>query len=110
VLLIADKSANVRCSATKSFNAISEAHFNLIKPLISKDFWAGFKKNLHFDDSLVIEVDYGISKEKKDLGRPLRVESFNLLKCLIKNCTLDSQNIDDLMLISLKDISKFSFI
>jgi hypothetical protein len=109
VSLIADKSANVRCSATKSFNAISDAHFNLIKPLISKDFWTGFKKNLHFDDSLVIEVDYGISKEKKDLGRPLRVESFNFLKCLIKHCTLDSQNVDDLMLISLKDISNFLY-
>lgn len=105
--LIADKSANVRCSATKSFNAISETQFNLIKQLINKDFWVAFKHNLQFDESLVIEVDYGISKEKKDLGRPLRVESYNFLKFLIKNCTLDSHNVDDLMLIALKDISNY---
>ena len=60
--LISDKSANVRCSATKSFNAISESQFNSIKSLINKDFWVAFRQNLEFDDSLVIEVDYGISK------------------------------------------------
>jgi len=52
-------------------------------------------------------VDYGISKEKKDLGRPLRVESFNFLKFILKNCTIDSQIVDDLMLICLNNMSTF---
>lgn len=77
----------------------------MIKPFINKDFWTVFKQNLHYDETLIIEVDYGISKEKKDLGRPLRVESFNFLKFLIKYCTLDSNMVDDLMSITLQNIS-----
>jgi hypothetical protein len=91
----------------KSLNSIAEFHFNLIKPLINNEAWNSFKNNLHFNESLIIEVDYGISKEKKDLGRPLRIESFNFLKFLTKNCTLDSQLVDELMLISLNTISNF---
>ncbi len=49
-----DKSVNVRCSATKSLNAIAELHFNLIKPLVNKDLWTAFKNNLYFDESLII--------------------------------------------------------
>lgn len=79
----------------------------MVKPLINKDFWTAFKHNLHYDTSLIIEVDYGISKEKKDLGRPLRNESFNLLKFLLKNCSIDSLLVDELMIISLDNISKF---
>jgi len=59
---------------------------------------------------LIIEVDYGISKEKKDLGRPLRIESFNLLRIITKNITLDSQLVDELMLISLTNLSRFILI
>lgn len=88
-------------------NAITETNFYLVKPLITKEFWTALKHNLHYDLSLIIEVDYGISKEKKDLGRPLRVESFNLLKFLLKNCSIDSHLVDELMIVSLDNISNF---
>lgn len=62
VLLISDKSVNVRCAATKSLNSRTSEHMDSIKILINKDFWKAFKQNLSFDESLIIEVDYGISK------------------------------------------------
>ena len=34
---------------------------------------------------LIIVVDYGVNKEKKDLGKPLRTETFNFLKVVLEN-------------------------
>ena len=32
---------------------------------------------------LIVIVDYGVNKEKKDLGRPLRIEAFNFVRAII---------------------------
>lgn len=38
---------------------------------------------------MIIEVDYGITKEKKDTGKPLRLEAFNFLKFAIGKYQFD---------------------
>lgn len=32
---------------------------------------------------LIKIIDYGVSKEKKDLGRGLRIEAFNFIRAII---------------------------
>ena len=107
--LVGDKDLNVRCAATKSLNSITMNHSSLVKANLNlnENFWKSLKNNLALDESLIIEVDYGISKEKKDLGRPLRLESFNLLKLLIKFVAIESHLIDEMILIALTNISTF---
>ena len=83
-----DESVNIRYSATKSLNSVIQFHSHLIKPLINDDFWNILKHNLKFDENLIIEVDYGISKEKKDLARQLRIESFNMLKYIFQKMSI----------------------
>lgn len=34
-------------------------------------------------DELIKIIDYGVSKEKKDLGKGLRIEAFNFTKSII---------------------------
>lgn len=57
----------------KSLASIIGNHSNLLKSSINEDFLNILKKNLLIDASLIIEVDYGITKEKKDTGKPLRL-------------------------------------
>ncbi len=77
---------------------------------MNEQFWNAFKKNLEFDESLIIEIDYGISKEKKDLGKALRLESFNFLKFVLKNIRLDSHLMNDLIKVCLVHLSKIFYL
>ena len=80
----------------KSLSSITGTHSGLIKGSVNEGFWMIAKKNLLIDESLIIEVDYGITKEKKDTGKPLRLESFNFLKLAVGKFQVEGQ-IHDLM-------------
>lgn len=69
----------------KSLNAICHSHYSLIKSCINESFISSLKNNLTINPDLIIIVDYGVNKEKKDLGKPLRAESFNFLKVFLED-------------------------
>lgn len=56
----------------KSLNSISHSHYSIIKGCINDSFITSLKDNLTINPDLIIIVDYGVNKEKKDLGKPLR--------------------------------------
>lgn len=105
--LARDTSVDVRHGAMKSLSAITGNHSNLVKGSVNENLWAIVKKNLLIDESLIIEVDYGITKEKKDTGKPLRLESFNFLKLAISRFPIEAQS-HELMQICLDRIGTFS--
>ena len=83
--LTKDKEVNIRYGAMKSLNSIVNSHYPLIKGCLTEKFIDKLKENLSINSDLIIIVDYGVNKEKKDLGRPLRTESFNFLKAVLEN-------------------------
>lgn len=85
-----DKEVNVRYGAMKSLNSIVNAHYDLIKGCINDRFIDQLKENLTINPDLIIIVDYGVNKERKDLGRPLRTESFNFLRAVLENRKIES--------------------
>ena len=83
--LTKDKEVNIRYGAMKSLNSIVNSRYSLIKSCLNDNFIDQLKDNLSIHSDLIIIVDYGVNKEKKDLGRPLRTESFNFLKAILEN-------------------------
>lgn len=52
----------------------------------------------------IIIVDYGVNKEKKDLGKPLRIEAFNFLRSILNFRKIEAYHEE----IIAKSISKLS--
>ena len=94
---------DVRHGAMKSLSAVVGAHFHLMKPFVNDSFWTTIRNNMLIDESLIIEVDYGITKEKKDTGKPLRLEAFNFLKIAMGKFSLEG-HIHELLQVCLEKI------
>ena len=78
-----DKSLNVKYGAMKSLNSIKNSYSFVVQSLISDKFINQLLDSLLIKDENIIIVDYGVNKEKKDLGKPLRIEAFNFLKAIM---------------------------
>lgn len=71
--LTKDKDVNVREGALKSLNAIVDNHEELIRSMIDKGFIDQLLDSMTIKPELIKIIDYGVSKEKKDLGKGLRI-------------------------------------
>ena len=83
VSLTKDKDVNVREGALKSLNSIVDSQEELIRSMIDKSFIDSLLDSMTIKPELIKIIDYGVSKEKKDLGKGLRIEAFNFIKAII---------------------------
>lgn len=51
--------------------------------MIDKSFIDSLLDSMTIKPELIKIIDYGVSKEKKDLGKGLRIEAFNFIKAII---------------------------
>lgn len=79
-----DYDVNVREGALKSLNSIAETHLDQIRHFFDEKFMDTLFDSLTIKPELIKIIDYGVSKEKKDLGKGLRIEAFNFLKSIIQ--------------------------
>lgn len=78
-----DKEVNVREGALKSLNSIVNTHLDRFRQSLDSSFMNNLLDSMTIKAELIKIVDYGVSKEKKDLGKPLRIEAFNFLRSII---------------------------
>lgn len=71
--MIGDQQISVKEGATKSLSSIANGYFKSIKNHRTLEFWRNIRQNMLIDKSQIVIIDYGISKEKKDLGKTLRL-------------------------------------
>ena len=74
---------NVRCAALKSLNSIANTFKQNIRTITNQALIEQTLDNMEIKKELIVIVDYGVNKEKKDLGRPLRIEAFNFVRAII---------------------------
>ena len=57
----------------KSLNSIVGTYRYHIHNIVKDNFIENLLDNMTIKPELIVIVDYGVNKEKKDLGRPLRI-------------------------------------
>lgn len=90
----------------KSLNSIKNSYIDVIKQYISEKFILQLLDSLLIKPENIIIVDYGVNKEKKDLGKPLRIEAFNFLKSILDFRELDGK-LEEIVSKSIDKMSKF---
>ena len=101
-----DKSLNVKYGAMKSLNSIKYSYSFVIKEFVSAKFVDQLLDSLLIKAENIIIVDYGVNKEKKDLGKPLRIEAFNFLTSIMHFRTLETK-FEEIVGKSIDKMSKF---
>lgn len=71
--LTLDNSLNVKYGAMKSLNSISNSYSMVIQQKTNEKFVVQLLDSILIKPENIIIVDYGVNKEKKDLGKPLRI-------------------------------------
>lgn len=73
----------MREGALKSLNSVVSTYLDKIRVLIDATFVGSLLDSMTIKAELIKIIDYGVSKEKKDLGKGLRIEAFNFLKAIL---------------------------
>lgn len=95
--LMSDPKVGVREGAVKSMGAVAQFYPQGLRHLSTeKWFWESILHNSRIDKSLIVVIDYGLCKEVRDLGKNLRLETFNLLELLVKKVHLEEGLVEEL--------------